>query len=147
MGYHVGCISWFLRSYELAKMNGLAEAFPRSYEKKIEKMCEVPMKLCHPDGTVVQFGDAWTGEPGQYKSRFMAWSKLFNREDFLYMATGGAEGKAPAERAFALPESGLYSMRSSWERDAIFLALKCGPDGGGHSQPDNGTFDMQVAGY
>ena len=37
MGYHVGCISWFLRSYELAKMNGLAEAFPRSYEKKIEK--------------------------------------------------------------------------------------------------------------
>ncbi|SFU64685.1 heparan-sulfate lyase [Porphyromonadaceae bacterium KHP3R9] len=146
MGYHVGCISWFLRSYELAKMNGLAEAFPRSYEKKIEKMCEVPMKLCHPDGTVVQFGDAWTGEPGQYKSRFMAWSKLFNREDFLYMATGGAEGKAPAERAFALPESGLYSMRSSWERDAIFLALKCGPDGGGHSQPDNGTFGLYAGG-
>lgn len=146
MGYHVGSVSWFLRSYELAGMNGMEDAFPSSYVEKIEKMCEVPMKLCHPDGTVVQFGDAWTGKPGQYKNQFMIWSELFDREDFLYMATDGTKGKAPDETAFALPESGLYSMRSGWDRDAIFLALKCGPNGGGHSQPDNGTFDLYAGG-
>lgn len=146
MGYHVGCISWFLKSYELARMNGIDDAFQRSYVEKIEKMCEVPMKLCHPDGTVVQFGDAWTGKPGQYKGQFMDWSKLFDREDFLYMATDGTKGKAPDKTAFALPESGLYSMRSSWNQDAIFLALKCGPNGGGHSQPDNGTFSLYAGG-
>jgi heparan-sulfate lyase len=48
MGYHLGCINWFLRTYELAKMNGIENAFPESYLKMIEKMCEVPMKLCHP---------------------------------------------------------------------------------------------------
>lgn len=146
MGYHVGSINWFLKTYELARMNGMESAFPQTYVKKIEKMCEVPMKLCHPDGTVVQFGDAWTGKPGQYKGLFMAWSKLFDRDDFLYMATDGTKGKAPDETAFALPESGLYSMRSSWDPDAIFLALKCGPNGGGHSQPDNGTFDLYAGG-
>lgn len=146
MGYHVGCISWFMKSYELARMNGIEDAFQRSYVEKIEKMCEVPMKLCHPDGTVVQFGDAWTGKPGQYNDQFMTWSKLFNREDFLYMATNGTNGKAPDETAFALPESGLYSMRSGWSPDAIFLALKCGPNGGGHAQPDNGTFGLYAGG-
>src|SRR5690606_31469871 len=69
-----------------------------------------------------------------------------NREDFLYMATDGAKGKAPVETAFALPESGLYSLRSSWKSDAIFLALKCGKDGGAHSQPDNGTFELYAGG-
>lgn len=146
MGYHVGCINWFLRTYELAKMNGYDNAFPKTYVEKIEKMCEVPMKLCHPDGTVVQFGDAWTGKPGQYKNQFMNWSKLFEREDFLYLATDGTKGVAPEETAFALPESGLYSMRSGWDQDAIFLALKCGPNGGGHCQPDNGTFDLYAGG-
>ena len=146
MGYHVGCISWFMKSYELARMNGIEDAFQRSYVEKIEKMCEVPMKLCHPDGTIVQFGDAWTGKSGQYKNQFLIWSELFNREDFLYMATNGTKGKAPDETAFALPESGLYSMRSGWSPDAIFLALKCGPNGGGHSQPDNGTFGLYAGG-
>jgi heparan-sulfate lyase len=127
-------------------MNGLEDAFPQTYVKKIEKMCEVPMKLCHPDGTVVQFGDAWTGKPGQYKKQFAAWSALFDRKDFLYLATNGTRGNAPEETAFAFPQSGLYSMRSSWSPDAIFLALKCGPNGGGHSQPDNGTFDLYAGG-
>jgi len=146
MGYHIGCINLFMRSYELAKMNAMEDIFPQTYVEKIEKMCEVPMKLCHPDGTVVQFGDAWTGKPGQYKNYFRKWSALFDRTDFLYLATDGKEGTEPRETAFALPESGLYSMRSGWHKDAIFLALKCGPNGGGHSQPDNGTFGLYAGG-
>ncbi len=146
MGYHIGCINWFLRTYELAKLNGLEQAFSDIYLERIEKMCEVPMKLCLPDGTNVQFGDAWQGKPGQHEERFLEWSKLFNRKDFLYMATGGKEGTKPDSTAYALPYSGLYSMRSGWDKDAICLVLKCGPDGGGHCQPDNGTFDVYAGG-
>ena len=146
MGYHLGCIDWFLRSYELAKMNGLTHAFSPAYLDRIEKMCEVPMKLGHPDGTNAQFGDAWAGTPGQHSDRFRAWATLFGREDFRYLATAGKEGAPPAETAFSLPESGLYSMRSGWDKDAICLVLKCGPDGGGHSQPDNGTFELYAGG-
>ncbi|PHN04920.1 alginate lyase family protein [Flavilitoribacter nigricans] len=146
MGYHLGCIQWFIRTYELAQMNGLTDAFPASYLERIEKMSEVPMKLCLPDGTNVQFGDAWAGKPGQHRDRFKTWSELFERDDFLYLATEGAEGTPPAETAYALPESGLYSLRSGWDQDAICLVLKCGPDGGGHCQPDNGTFDLYAGG-
>jgi heparan-sulfate lyase len=142
MGYHLGCIRWFLRTWELAKLNHIEEAFPDSYLERIEKMCEVPMKLCLPDGTNVQFGDAWAGKPNQHAESFLEWSKLFNREDFLFLATSGKEGRKPEATAYALKESGLYSMRSGWDDQAICLVLKCGPDGGGHCQPDNGTFDL-----
>lgn len=146
MGYHLGCIEWFIRTYDLARMNGRTDAFPSSYEQKVQKMCEVPMKLCHPDGTNQQFGDAWAGKPGQHQKKFQDWAERFNRQDFLYLATDGKKGKKPDSTAFALPYSGLYSMRSSWDKDAICLILKCGPDGGGHSQPDNGTFELSAGG-
>lgn len=146
MGYHLGCIEWFIRTYDMARMNGRTDAFPASYEQKVQKMCEVPMKLCHPDGTNQQFGDAWAGRPGQHQGKFQEWAERFNRQDFLYLATDGKKGKKPDSTAFALPYSGLYSMRSGWDKNAICLILKCGPDGGGHSQPDNGTFELSAGG-
>lgn len=146
MGYHLGCISWFLRTLELAEMNKISHVFPKTYLEKVEKMCEVPMKLCHPDGTNAQFGDAWTGSPGQHNGRFREWADKFNRKDFLYLASDGKEGKKPKNTAYALEESGLYSLRSGWNKDAINLVLKCGPDGGGHCQPDNGTFELYAGG-
>jgi heparan-sulfate lyase len=146
MGYHLGCINWFLRTLELAKMNNIENAFPESYLKTVEKMCEVPMKLCHPDGTNAQFGDAWAGRPGQHSGRFLEWVEKFERDDFLFFATGGKEGKKPDSTAYALPQSGLYSVRSGWDKNAVCLVLKCGPDGGGHSQPDNGTFELFAGG-
>ena len=146
MGYHLGCIRWFSRTYELAKMNDLANAFPDFYAQRIEKMCEVPMKLGYPDGRNVQFGDAWVGQPGQHQQRYEEWAEQYDREDFLFLATNGAKGSQPDSTAYALPHSGLYSMRSSWDPQAIFMALKCGPDGGGHCQPDNGTFSLMAGG-
>lgn len=146
MGYHLGSIDWFIRTYDLAIMNGKTDFFPATYVEKVQKMCEVPMKLCHPDGTTAQFGDAWAGRPGQHARKFQAWADRFNRQDFLFLASAGQKGKRPDSTAYALPYSGLYSMRSSWERDAICLVLKCGPDGGGHSQPDNGTFELSAGG-
>ncbi len=146
MNYHLGCINWFLRTYELAKLNHQEKAFPDSYLSNIEKMCEVPMKLCLPDGTHGQFGDDWEGTPGQHAGLFLEWSKKFNRPDFLFLATDGKEGKEPVDKAFAFPESGFYSMRSSWSKNAICMVLKCGPDGGGHCQPDNGTFVLYAGG-
>lgn len=146
MGYHLGCIGWFYKTYELSKLNGIENAFPESYLEMIEKMCEVPMKLCLPDGTNVQFGDAWRGTPKQHSEKFLKWAEMFNREDFLYLASNGKQGTQPESTAFSLPQSGLYSMRSGWDSLAICLALKCGPDGGGHCQPDNGTFALYAGG-
>ena len=64
----------------------------------------------------------------------------------MYVGTEGEKGVKPSQTAFAYPQSGLYSMRSAWDPSAISLVLKCGPDGGGHSQPDNGTFELYAGG-
>jgi heparan-sulfate lyase len=146
MGYHVGSINWFYRSFEFAKLNTQEKAFSSLYLERIEKMCEVPMKLCFPDGTNAQFGDSWSGSPGQYYSNFFQWAALFKRDDFRYFATEGAEGNAPEQKAFALKESGLYSMRSGWNKNATAMVLKCGPDGGNHCQQDNNTFSLYAGG-
>lgn len=146
MGYHIGSIGWFYRTYELAKLNHMESAFPTSYINGLERMCEVPMKLGLPDGTNAQFGDAWAGQPGQYSQKFKEWSDRFNRMDFLFLATDGKQGTAPEKTAYALKESGLYSFRSGWHKNAVSMVLKCGPDGGGHSQPDNGTFTLYAGG-
>jgi len=37
-------------------------------------------------------------------------------------------------------------MRSGWDKNAVCLVLKCGPNGGGHCQPDNGTFTLYAGG-
>lgn len=145
-GYHIGCINWFLRTMDMARMNGYKDAFTDSYLKTVEKMCEVPMKLLFPDGTSTQFGDSWTGRPGQYYDRLKNWADMFDRKDFLYVATEGREGVIPDSTAWAYRYSGFYSMRSGWDKDAICLVLKCGPDGGGHCQPDNGTFELYAGG-
>ncbi|GEO04453.1 heparinase [Adhaeribacter aerolatus] len=145
-GYHMGCIDWFLRTYNLAGLNGRQQQFSPAYTQVIQKMCEVPMKLSFGDGTTPQFGDSWSGKPGQYYPKLKTWAQLFNRPDFLYVATEGKAGTMPAQTAFALEKSGLYSMRSGWSPDDICLVLKCGPNGGGHSQPDNGTFELYAGG-
>ena len=146
MGYHTGCINWFFRTYELAKLNNMDNCFVDSYLETIQKMCEVPMKIGFPDGTSVPFGDGWSGKPGQYNRSFRQWAELFDRKDFLFLATGGKEGIEPAQKNFALPQSGIYSMRSGWNPNAICLVMKCGPDGGWHCQPDNGSFDLYAGG-
>lgn len=146
-GYHIGCIDWFLRTVNLAMMNGYTGSFPDSYLKTVEKMCEVPMKLLFPDGTSTQFGDSWAGKPGQYYKRLIEWSEMFKRKDFLYVATEGKDGTKPDSTAWIYPHSGFFSMRSGWDKDAICLVLKCGPDGGGHCQPDNGTFELYAGGW
>ncbi|MGD0343182.1 MAG: alginate lyase family protein, partial [Bacteroidales bacterium] len=146
IGYHMGCIGWFSRTYDLAIMNGQRDAFPETYSKIIEKMCEVPLKLGLPDGTTTQFGDSWSGSPGQIWGSLKNWAKLYTRDDFLYVATEGKEGRKPDSTVFALEKSGFYSMRSGWDKNAICMVLKCGPDGGAHCQPDNGTFELYAGG-
>lgn len=146
ISYHLGCIKWFMNTYDLAKLNNMESAFSESYFDKIEEMCEVPMKLGMPDETNVPFGDSWKGKPDQRKNDYLLWTEIFDRDDFLYLATDGKQGTQPDKTAFALKESGLYSMRSGWDKNAICLVLKCGPNGGGHCQPDNGTFELYAGG-
>ena len=142
--YHRGCIDWFANTAKLAKLNGQEAAFPAEFWQRLEAMCEVFLKLGLPDGYSTQFGDDHSSVG--WRSLLREWGEIFDRADFRYLASDGAAGAPPAETAFALKDSGFYSMRSGWKRDAICLVLKNGLDGGYHSQPDNNTFELYAGG-
>lgn len=146
LGYHQGCINWFMRTLDLAEMNGKRDLFPAEYLQVIEKMCAAVMHVSFPDGSTPQFGDSWSGNPGSTYSSLRKWGKLFDRPDLLYVASKGKEGVKPKSTASALKDSGFYTLRSGWDKDAICMILKCGPNGGGHCQPDNGTFELCAGG-
>ena len=144
MNYHVGCIGWFSRTAELARLNGRDDEFPAAFWKGIERMCEAVMKLTPPGGKSAQFGD--TSSQVDCARTLRKWAAVFDRDDFRYIATGGKRGKAPKQTAYALKKSGFYAMRSSWGPKAVGLVLKCGPGGYWHCQPDNGTFELWAFG-
>jgi heparan-sulfate lyase len=144
LSYHVLCIAMFSHPWELARMNGLAKAFGEHYAGRLEKMAEVLMKLGMPDGTSAQFGD--TTSPYRVRPVLEKWAEVFKRKDFLYIATAGKKGTLPKQTAYALTDSGFYSMRSGWDEKAICLILKCGPGPYWHCQPDNGTFELFAGG-
>jgi hypothetical protein len=58
------------------------------------------------------------------------------RSDFRWYASGGKEGKPPAETNHAFPWAGYFVMRSGWELDARFLWFDGGPYGYGHQHED-----------
>jgi heparan-sulfate lyase len=72
--------------------------------------------------------------------------RIFKREDLTYIGTAGKQGTEPKTTCVAFEPSGLYVLRSGWDNDAVWMALKCGPDGGWHCQPDNGSFELYAYG-
>jgi heparan-sulfate lyase len=144
INYHNGCIHWFTRTAELFKMNDFKEGYTEKFWERLEKMVEVLMKLSFPNGTTPQFGDNHSVH--SVGRNLEKWAGFFDRKDFLYVGTEGKEGKVPAETAFAFKQSGFYSMRNSWDKNAVCLILNCGPHGGWHDQPHNGTFEVFAGG-
>jgi len=138
--YHTGCIYWFANTADLAEMNGAP--MPKEYRNGIEKMYHILAYALKPEGTIPIFGDCWNET---VSSTIRAGAALYKRPDFDYLATlddKQPRGQAPEQTSVAFPQSGFYFFRSSWTRDAIWLALKCGPDGGWHCQPDNCSFEL-----
>jgi heparan-sulfate lyase len=134
-GYHAGCIRWFKDTADLAEKNGIA--MPGGYRGRIEKMYDVFAYSLKPDGTMPMFGDCWN-DPGLAVVK--QGGNEYKRDDLAFIAGGG--GTKPAKTCVAYPQSGYFIFRSDWSRDAVWLALKCGPSGGWHSQPDNCSFEL-----
>ena len=138
--YHGGCIAWFSRTAELAELNGVPR--PADYREKIERMFGVLAYALKPDGTIPMFGDCWNTS-GLANVREGA--ALYKRPDLEYIGSlreKQRRGTEPAQTSISFPQSGYYVFRSAWTPDAVWLALKCGPNGGWHCQPDNGSFEL-----
>ncbi|WP_203457176.1 alginate lyase family protein [Paenibacillus tepidiphilus] len=85
---------------------------------------------------VLRFGG---GERLDYDN---AW--LFGRSGLRQYA--GMSAKPPQELSQAYTHSGNYIMRTDWDRQALYLLLRCAPLGGGHGHADSLHIDIHAYG-
>jgi hypothetical protein len=131
-GYHHVSLSNFLLVYRLARLN--AVALPGDFLKRLEKMYDFDVYGADPSRRLpgVQDGSAF-----DVRRALKDAAELFpERADFLWYASDGAQGKAPAATSHAFPYAGYFVQRSGWTPDARWLWFDGGPFGYGHQHED-----------
>lgn len=131
-GYH-GVVSANYR-YLLDTAGALGEKLPESLNKKLELMYEMFPKLCAPDGKTPALNDG--GRAGVARECAYGAKYFPHRSDYKYFATNGREGELPDYTSVALPYSGMATMRTSWDKDAVWFFMESAPFGRGHQHED-----------
>ncbi len=134
----LGYNNWVLRNFgeviALARLNDLANELPADYLQRMEQMYHYQAYVCMPNGQAPGLNDSGDASPAPL---LQAGCGFFpGRDDWLWLATGGKEGRQPEKTSIAFPYSGHYVMRSAWDRDARWLLLDAGPFGSGHQHED-----------
>jgi len=167
--YHRFVLDFYTLVVILCQKNNIPA--PADIVSGLEKMYEALLYSGRPDGTGVMAGDDDNGramklglEPGlNFLPALSTGAVLFNRGDMKFAAGKfypeslwllGIRGlKAfeeikeyrPVHLSKGLKDSGTYSMRSAWTRDALYLSFDCGPQGlgrAGHGHADSLSFEM-----
>jgi heparan-sulfate lyase len=153
--YHLMYCELFHAFYAQAKNNGMLDKIDSDYGDIVKNLHDIMMIALLPDGSTVQFGDAWKyrKEPdGSFVPRYGDWIyRVWNERypddsHYRFLLTNGKEGKAWDDTCFRYTESGFHFFRNEWSRQAIYLALKYGPSARAHNQPDNGAFSLAAYG-
>ena len=133
-GYHNIAISSILNLYDRAALMGRLNELPDDYRARLENGFNYDLFLMAPDRTLPKLNDSW---PDDMTERLARAAQIFpKREDFLWVATGGKQGKPPTETSHAFPYVGYFAMRSGWETDANYLVFDAGPPGYAHVHQD-----------
>ena len=152
-GYHFfsyHSLSTALERWDRVMATDYREFFPDDlpkfsdlYRERMELMWEHAMYLIRPDGQFPQLND---GEARNYSGQLAAMGKQYDRPDFIYAATNGAEGTPPADTSHRYPWVKRAVMRSGWDKDAMYALLETAPLGAGHVHEDALTFEIHAYG-
>ena len=143
-GYNNWVVREFAGILELADMNGRRGELPSDFQAKMEKMFDYAMWASMPNGQIPGLNDSHNAD---VRELLATGYKLFpNRDDFRFVATGGASGKRPRKTSCAVPYGGHYVMRSGWDRDATYLLMDAGPLGTAHQHEDKLHFVLWAHG-
>jgi len=107
---------------------------PDAFRAVLERMHEANIKLMMPDGRLPDVNDGgWVDVPALLRQSQRHYPE---RRDFRWAASRGAEGRAPAYTSVAMPNAGLFALRSGWEDDAVYGFFDGGPFGHAHQHED-----------
>ena len=131
-GYHGVSVQNFLGPVNLVPLTGFE--VPKDYTATMEKMFDYFLFSMQPTRRTPALNDSGAGDVTRWME---TGAKLFpKREDFLWVATDGKQGKAPAQTSYQFPYAGQFIFRSGWDRNALWLCMDGGPFGFGHQHED-----------
>ena len=147
LGYDFSVIYNFQGILDLGKLNGMLGEVPADYMARLERMYDYPLYAMMPNGRVPGLNDAGVDGEDPNPEYVKAVEYFPKRQDFLWAATHGAQGKQPSPSSVAFPYAGYYAMRTGWDaqRD-LYLIFDAGPWGAGHQHEDKLTFDAYAYG-
>ncbi len=134
-GYHAVAIDNTLQIYQLAALEGRAAELPAGYLAGLESAYQALMYMAAPNRVTPPVNDSGRND---VKARLREGYQYFtNRLDFLWLATGGAQGQPPAQTSVSFPYGGFSALRSGWETNANFAFFDAGALGqSGHRHED-----------
>lgn len=130
--YHRGALHNFEQaSHIFAAANA---KLPRGYARRLEAMWNYVAYALKPDG----FGPLNNDSDLDYnRERVIEAAARDGRPDWVYVATNGREGAAPADPPSRIfPWAGQLIMRSGWDAGAQWAFFDAGPWGTGHQHND-----------
>ncbi len=130
--YQVETTHYFERIVEAARLGGAGMS--PAFEERLEAMWDYLARVAKPSGYGPLNNDA---DVENNAWRVLGALETYGREDWRYIATGGAEGVAPAGSASShYPWAGHVILRSGWEPDALWSLFDAGPSGMAHAHYD-----------
>ncbi|CAD5373919.1 Heparinase II/III-like protein [Rubrivivax sp. A210] len=146
--YHHLVLKNGLNFRRLAALNGVA--VPAAFDRLLERGLEFSLHVHKPDGVVPSLSD---GDARGFLDLLAQGAELFGRDDMRYVATRGAQGRAPARRVAHFDDSGYSVLRSGWGAGATpyadehYLVFDHGPLGeGNHGHFDCLSFELAAHG-
>lgn len=118
---------------------------PQQFLDTLELAYRHPIALSRPDQGQIDMNDGGWGMIDDHMRRA---HKLYpDRDDFLWMATRGAQGQPPEYRSIYFPNAGHIVMRTGWGSQHRYLFMDAGPVGASHGKEDKLNIYVDYGGH
>ena len=132
--YHDVVINNYQRLFETAK--AFSVPLPQSLHDKLQKACDLYVKIMMPDGTTPDIND---GRRASVSDMLEAKSRFFTDDEIRFALD---RGKEPEYKSIILPYSGFAVFRSGWGKDDVWALFDAAPFGKAHQHEDKLNFLM-----
>jgi hypothetical protein len=140
--YH--CVTLTRLQYFMELLKNAGRDVPPEMEANELLMLDYLAKVIRPDGNGPLNNDSDTLD---MREKLLAAADKYEREDWRYVATGGAEGLRPDDPPSRfMPWAGQVVMRSDWTPDSDWAFFDIGPFGTGHQHSDKLHLSVHVKG-
>ncbi len=133
--------AWPLSFYPQIARLGYTDVLEPGARAAIERLADWTANVQKPDNTVPQITASDLPGFGRWLA---AGAAIFQRPDWLYIATAGKQGQAPAHTSCVLPDAGGFILRDGFKPDSMVACFHNGDYH--HTERTSLALDLYAAG-